>query len=132
MPINIKNGEADVLLAELKAATGKGTSQIVPELLRREAQRLRARRVRSADDAEARMAILLAEPDAARYARGEIVGEKRFAGFGAIQRFFQSQRVSGSSRRPVCVSSTTASTRRAIVAMSSRASKPTASRRRSA
>ena len=56
--INIKNREADALLAELKAATGKGASQLVLELRRREAQRLRARRVRSADDAEARMAQL--------------------------------------------------------------------------
>ncbi|WP_029010293.1 type II toxin-antitoxin system VapB family antitoxin [Azospirillum halopraeferens] len=58
MSITIKNREADSLLAELKAATGKGASQLVLELLRREAQRLRARRVRSADDAEARMAQL--------------------------------------------------------------------------
>ncbi len=41
MSINLKNREAEVLLAELKAATGKGTSQIVLELLRREAARQR-------------------------------------------------------------------------------------------
>lgn len=39
--INLKNREAEALLAELKAATGKGTSQIVLELLRKEAARQR-------------------------------------------------------------------------------------------
>jgi antitoxin VapB len=34
MSINIKNREAEALLAELKAATGKGTTPIVLELLR--------------------------------------------------------------------------------------------------
>lgn len=37
MSINIKNREAEALLAEIKAATGKGASQIVLELLRKEA-----------------------------------------------------------------------------------------------
>lgn len=41
MSINLKNREAEALLAELKAATGKGTSQIVLELLRKEAARQR-------------------------------------------------------------------------------------------
>jgi hypothetical protein len=41
MSINIKNREAETLLAELKAATGKGASQIVLELLRKEAARRR-------------------------------------------------------------------------------------------
>ncbi|MDP6345102.1 MAG: type II toxin-antitoxin system VapB family antitoxin [Alphaproteobacteria bacterium] len=36
MAINIRNREAEALLAELKAATGKGATQIVLELLRRE------------------------------------------------------------------------------------------------
>jgi antitoxin VapB len=58
MSINIKNREAEALLEELKAATGKGTSQLVLELLRREASRLRARRIRSADEAEARLVLL--------------------------------------------------------------------------
>ena len=37
MSINIKNREADALIAELRAATGKGASQLVLELLRKEA-----------------------------------------------------------------------------------------------
>ena len=41
MSVNIKNREVETLLAEIKAVTGKGTSQIVLDLLRREAARLR-------------------------------------------------------------------------------------------
>ena len=41
MSVNIKNREVEALLAEIKAATRKGTSRIVLELLRKEAQRLR-------------------------------------------------------------------------------------------
>ena len=41
MPVNIKNREVEALLAEIKAVTGKGTSQVVLDLLRREASRLR-------------------------------------------------------------------------------------------
>jgi len=41
MSINIKNREAEALIAEIKTATGKGTSQIVVDLLRTEASRLR-------------------------------------------------------------------------------------------
>jgi hypothetical protein len=41
MPVNIKNREVEALLAEIKGVTGKGTSQIVLDLLRREAARLR-------------------------------------------------------------------------------------------
>lgn len=41
MSVNIKNREVEALLAEIKKATGKGTSGIVLELLRREAARLR-------------------------------------------------------------------------------------------
>ena len=44
MSINIKNREAETLLAEIKAATGKGTSQVVLELLRKEASRFRRQR----------------------------------------------------------------------------------------
>ncbi len=44
MSINIKNREAEALLAEIKATTGKGTSRIVLELLRREADRIRRQR----------------------------------------------------------------------------------------
>jgi hypothetical protein len=44
MSVNIKNREVEALLAELEAATGKGTSQVVPELLRKEAARLRRQR----------------------------------------------------------------------------------------
>jgi antitoxin VapB len=38
--INIKNKEAERLLAEIKARTGKGTSAVVLDLLRREHTRL--------------------------------------------------------------------------------------------
>jgi hypothetical protein len=44
MAINIKNREVEALLAELKAATGLGTSRIVLDFLRKEAARLRRRR----------------------------------------------------------------------------------------
>ncbi len=40
MSINIKNKEAERLLKEIKAQTGKGTSAIVLDLLRREHERL--------------------------------------------------------------------------------------------
>jgi antitoxin VapB len=40
MSINIKNKEADRLLAELKDATGKGASELILELLRAERARL--------------------------------------------------------------------------------------------
>ncbi len=39
--INIKNDEASALLAELTAATGKGTTELIVELLRREAEHRR-------------------------------------------------------------------------------------------
>jgi antitoxin VapB len=48
MAINIKNREAEALLAEIREATGKGTSQIVRELAQAEAQRLR--RLRDIDE----------------------------------------------------------------------------------
>ncbi len=44
MSVNIKNREVESLLAEIKSATGKGTSRIVLDLLRREAARLRRAR----------------------------------------------------------------------------------------
>ena len=44
MAINIKNREVEALLAEIKAATGKGPSRVVLELLRREVDRLRRER----------------------------------------------------------------------------------------
>jgi hypothetical protein len=37
--INIKNKEADRLLAEFKSATGKGASELVLDLLRKESAR---------------------------------------------------------------------------------------------
>jgi hypothetical protein len=40
MAINIKNREAETLIADLKRMTGKGTSQLLLELLRQEHQRL--------------------------------------------------------------------------------------------
>jgi antitoxin VapB len=42
MSINVKNKEADRLLAELKSATGKGASELILELLRAERARLAA------------------------------------------------------------------------------------------
>ena len=62
MSINIKNREAARLLDELKAATGKGTSQLVLDLLRQEAQR-----TRNLGDREKRRHAVLAI--AARYRR---------------------------------------------------------------
>ena len=44
MSVNIKNREVEALVAEIKAATGKGTSRIVLELLRKEVQHLRRAR----------------------------------------------------------------------------------------
>ena len=44
MSINIKNKEADRLLAELKKSTGKGASELILELLRAEQARLAARK----------------------------------------------------------------------------------------
>ena len=44
MSVNIKNRGAEALLDDIKAATGKGASRIVLELLRKEAGRLRRRR----------------------------------------------------------------------------------------
>lgn len=52
MSINIKNKEADRLLAELKSATGKGASELVLGLLRNEHARLAAERPRQPDKAE--------------------------------------------------------------------------------
>lgn len=42
MSINIKNREAERLVAELKARTGKGTTTLLLDLLRREQERLDA------------------------------------------------------------------------------------------
>ena len=47
MSINIKNREAEALLVELKAATGKGTTALLLDLLRAEAER--SRRLRNLD-----------------------------------------------------------------------------------
>ena len=44
MSVNIKIREVEALLEEIKIATGKGTSRIVLELLRKEAGVLRRRR----------------------------------------------------------------------------------------
>ena len=44
MSVNIKNREVEALLGEIKAATGKGTSRIVLELVRKEVARLRKER----------------------------------------------------------------------------------------
>ncbi|MBM3560822.1 MAG: PSK operon transcription factor [Alphaproteobacteria bacterium] len=37
MALNVKNREVEALVAELKAATGKGTTELLLDLLRREA-----------------------------------------------------------------------------------------------
>ena len=52
MSINIKNKEADRLLAELKSATGKGASELVLELLRKEHERIAREQKRRPDEAE--------------------------------------------------------------------------------
>jgi antitoxin VapB len=52
MSINIKNKEADRLLAELKSATGKGASEVVLDLLRREHARIAADQPSRPDKAE--------------------------------------------------------------------------------
>lgn len=44
MPIHIKNSEAERLLAEIKAATGKDTEAVILDLLRCERARLKAER----------------------------------------------------------------------------------------
>ncbi len=44
MAINIKNREAEALLCEIKAATGKGGTEIVLDLAQAEADRLRKQR----------------------------------------------------------------------------------------
>jgi antitoxin VapB len=44
MSINVKNREAEDLLAEIKTATGRGTTEILLDLLRREAVEQRRRR----------------------------------------------------------------------------------------
>lgn len=42
MSINIKNREAEALIAELKQRTGKGTTDLLLDLLRREKERVEA------------------------------------------------------------------------------------------
>ena len=53
MSINIKNREAEALLSEIKAATGKGTTELLLELLRGEAER--QRKVRDVDERRRRL-----------------------------------------------------------------------------
>ena len=54
MSINVKNAEAEALLSELKRRTGKGTTDLLLDLLRREKARLEeeleARIVRARED----------------------------------------------------------------------------------
>lgn len=50
MSINIKNKEAERLLAEIKHATGKGTSAVVLDLLRAEKERLESARKRTREE----------------------------------------------------------------------------------
>jgi antitoxin VapB len=58
MAINIKNAEVESLLDELKAETGKGVTEIVLDLARREVQR--RRRLREIDQRSARVRALSA------------------------------------------------------------------------
>lgn len=53
MSINVKNREAEALLGEIKAATGKGTTELLLELLRAEAGR--QRKARDIDDRRRRI-----------------------------------------------------------------------------
>ncbi|WP_342359399.1 type II toxin-antitoxin system VapB family antitoxin [Terrarubrum flagellatum] len=55
MSINIKNREAERLLAEIKQATGKGTSAIVLDLLRAEKERLERKRELTREEKWARV-----------------------------------------------------------------------------
>ncbi len=76
MAINIKNREAEALLCEIKAATGKGVTEIVLDLAQAEAERLRKqrdieRRRRLIDEASERYAARLG-PD--RPSLDEVVG----------------------------------------------------------
>ncbi len=76
MAINIKNREAEALLCEIKAATGKGVTEIVLDLAQVEAERLRKqrdieRRRRLIDEATERYAARLG-PD--RPSLDELVG----------------------------------------------------------
>ena len=64
MSINIKNREAERLLASLKARTGRGTSEIVLDLLRREQARLAAADAARVDTALHRLARFRATVDA--------------------------------------------------------------------
>lgn len=52
MSINIKNQEADRLLAELKKTTGKGASELVLDLLRKEHARMAREERPQPDQAE--------------------------------------------------------------------------------
>ncbi len=49
MAINIKNSDAEALLREIASATGKGITETVHDLLRQEAERLRAEQARDFD-----------------------------------------------------------------------------------
>ena len=51
MSINIKNKEAERLLAEIKARTGRGTTDLLLDLLRRERERLSSEQAREAERA---------------------------------------------------------------------------------
>jgi hypothetical protein len=56
MSINIKNKEAEALVAELKARTGKGTTDLLLDLLRREKDRLEGDR-RAAEERRIEQAL---------------------------------------------------------------------------
>ena len=51
MSINIKNKEAERLLAEIKAQTGRGTTDLLLDLLRRERERLTDEQARAVESA---------------------------------------------------------------------------------
>jgi hypothetical protein len=58
MSINIKNKEAERLLADLKARTGRGATDLLLELLRKEQARLDAERQRGIAEGLESMRIL--------------------------------------------------------------------------
>lgn len=78
MAINIKNREAEHLLEELSNRTGKGKSQLVLELLRREA----ARQARAGDEASRRRRIEALAKRFNRKAGGTRATPEEIIGYG--------------------------------------------------
>ena len=78
MAINIKNREAEQLLEELSARSGKGKSQLVLELLRREA----ARQSRVGEAASRRRRIQALARRFSRKASGQRKTPEEIVGYG--------------------------------------------------